>query len=356
MPGSGDKRNNRLTKFRNLELFELYASAAKEVYVRFFDQRETLMVTKRALESYINKLIDGIEENNRAVFEILASVEFGNRFVSHSLKTTIMSIIIGKHLRLPEGKLFAVGSAAFLHDIGKAKSQNPFLNTYFGEIADAQDLETNHPIIGASIVAEYLGYSADIAQAVRNHHEQLDGSGFPRGVNGSSISMIDRIVFTANFIDNLLYKTDYSGIETVSMAIRHAFDRFPGKFDPDIRSVLLKFTETPSISKRRFERTVITLAASYRNWESGGTFACRILDVSGSGARIRCKETMTVGTMLNLSFSLSNVMTFNDLICKVVRRIPDENGYVYGLEVEDKTGAIQEKIDRYVQRYVVNQR
>ncbi|HPN82950.1 MAG TPA: PilZ domain-containing protein [Spirochaetota bacterium] len=356
MPGKNDTNASRLIKFRNLELFELYASAAKEVYVRLFDQRETLMETKRALEGYIDKLIDGIDENNRAVFEILATVEFGNRFVSHSLKTTIMSIIIGKQLRFPEGKLFAVGSAAFLHDIGKAKSDNPFLNSYFGAIDDPQDLENNHPIIGASIVAEYLGYGSDIAQGVRNHHEQLDGSGFPRGLNAGSISLLDRVVFTANFIDNLLYRTDYSGIETVSMAIRHAFDRFPAKFDPDIKAVLLAFTEKPSISKRRFERTVITLAANYRRWDSGGNYSCRILDISGSGARIRCKDTMVTGTMLYLNFALSNVMTFNDIVCKVVRRIPDESGYVYGLDFEDKSGAIQQKIDRYVQRYVINQR
>ncbi|HPH03018.1 MAG TPA: PilZ domain-containing protein, partial [Spirochaetota bacterium] len=73
-------------------------------------------------------------------------------------------------------------------------------------------------------------------------------------------------------------------------------------------------------------------------------------------ARIRCKDTMVTGTMLYLNFALSNVMTFNDIVCKVVRRIPDESGYVYGLDFEDKSGAIQQKIDRYVQRYVINQR
>lgn len=348
--------NSRLVKFRNLELFELYASAAKEVFVRLFDHRETLIETKRALEEYISKLVDGIDDRNRAVFEILASVEFGNRFVSHSLKTTIMAIIIGKKLHFPAGRLWALGSAAFLHDIGKARSDNRFLNSYFGTVTDNKDLETNHPIIGASIVSEYLGYGNDIAQGVRNHHEQLDGTGFPRGVDAGALSQLDRVLFTANFIDNLLFRTDYSGMDTVSVAIRHAFEKFPAKFDPEIRQILLDFTEKPVVSKRRYERTIITLAASFRRWDASPILSCRILDISGSGARIRSRETMEMGTMLYLTFSLSNVMSFSDLVCKIVRRIPDESGYVYGLDIEDRTGAVQDKIDRYIQRYVITQR
>jgi len=164
------------------------------------------------------------------------------------------------------------------------------------------------------------------------------------------------VLFTANFIDNLLFRTDYSGMDTVSVAIRHAFEKFPGKFDPDIREILLDFTEKPVVSKRRYERTIITLAASFRRWDASPILSCRILDISGSGARIRSRETMEMGTMLYLTFSLSNVMSFSDLVCKIVRRIPDESGYVYGLDIEDRTGAVQDKIDRYIQRYVITQR
>jgi len=345
-----NKSKLRLARLRALEDFENYLASTETIFLNLFNQRESLLTLKKSIETLVKKLIEGVDDKNQCSFEIIANVEVGNRFISHSIKSAMIAVITGKCMQLPEAKLVTVTTGALLHDVGKVRSKNPLLGSYFARIQGEEALKLAHPTISADIAGDFLSFGPEVAQAVRNHHEQLDGSGYPRKVFGGEINILDRVVFTANLLENLLERTKYEGSGQLFSAMTYSFNKFPWKFDNSIRAALQTFMERPPVSRRGYERLEIVLSASYHTADSFRTSPCRILDLSGGGARMRCKESMELGLNIVLNFAIGHTMTFNDVRCKVVRRVPEEGMYVYGLVFQDKSGTLAERIDRYVQR------
>jgi putative nucleotidyltransferase with HDIG domain len=335
---------------RALEDFENYIAATETAFFNLFEQRESLLNVKRSIEALVGRLISNVNVKNLCGFEIIANIEFGNRFVSHSVKTAIIAVIIGKSIPIPETKLATVTTGALLHDIGNVLSKNPLLKSFFSGVQNAEDLRQKHPIISADIISEFLGFSGEIAQTARNHHEQLNGSGFPQKLHAGDINTFDRVVFAANFIEELLMRSDYPGSEQIFNTLFYAFKKYPWKFDTAIQTAFHDFAEKPPISRRRYERANITISSTYHTADSFHTYPARILDVSGGGIRMRCKEVMDVGTILVLSFSIGHGMAFSGIPCKVVRRVAEGGLYVYGVDFRDKSGTVAGKIDKYVQR------
>jgi c-di-GMP-binding flagellar brake protein YcgR len=139
-------------------------------------------------------------------------------------------------------------------------------------------------------------------------------------------------------------------MEKLTIALFFSFKKFPWKFDASIQDAFREFAKKPVVSRRKYERANITLAAHYRTSEGSRNIPGRILDLSGGGVRMRCRESMEAGTSLRLSFAVGQAMAINDAVCTIVRREAEENGYVYGLSFADKDGLLGEKIDRYLQR------
>jgi putative nucleotidyltransferase with HDIG domain len=348
-----DKAKLRFARLRAFEDFENFFALAESLFLSLFRQGESLIAIKRAIESLTTKLIEGVDDKNRCCFEIITNIEFGNRFISHSLKTAMISVIIGKGMQLQDSKLVAVVTGALLHDVGKMQSSNnPFMTPFFSKIKSPQELKARHPSIGGSIVSEFLGFNSEVAQCVSNHHEQLDGTGYPRKIFQSDISPLDRAVFTANFAENLLEQSKYEGSEQFFTSALYAFEKFPLKFDPAIKKVLQEFRERPAMSRRSYERVDITLTANFHTTDSYRVIPCRILDLSGGGARMRCREIMQPGTNIVISFAIGHAMTFNDVSCKIVRHFVEGDAHQYGMVFQDKNGLLGEKLDRYLHRYV----
>jgi len=340
----------RLEKFKILDLFERFLTRATSLFVTIYDEKPTILEKKKGIESLVNEMITELGENKRAVMDIMALVEMGNRFVSHSLKVAMLSVILGKLLNFTEGRLFSLGIAALLHDIGKARSENQFINSYFKDLNNNKSIIKNHPQVGAEIVREYLGFGVDVSQIILNHHEHADGTGYPQGHGASQLGVADRIVFFSNFMDNILKKTDYSGIESILNLIKEIYAKYPEKFDPRIVDSLLDLSQVPVVSMRKHKRIDITLPAIVKFEGNARAFNCRIIDLSGGGARIRTKEQFGVGSRLKLSFTLNGEAVFNDRLCRVIRCWNDDRGQLYGLEFLDESGQTQKRLAAYIEK------
>ena len=350
--GKDPAQEHRLAKFKSLEMFELFANAAEKVFLTIYDESVTILDKKNMVGNFLSKLTAGLESDSRALLDILSTVEFGNRFVSHSLKVTVISVILGKRMGLIERRLMNLAIAAFLHDIGKAHSSNKYLNSYFKELNSEQEIHLHHPEVGAAIAEEYFGFTGEVGQLIIRHHEQPDGKGFPAGLDNLRLTLADKILFSANFIDNVLCKSDYSGVDNIRRVMRNILDKFPEKFDKAIVNEIIELTSTPVISNRRFERISLSLPCTFKLWQDQRSFTGRILDISATGLLLRTKAQLELQMLLRMSFSLTGVISFTDREARVVRRDVDDRGFVYGLSFEDESDSAKVKMDRYINKYI----
>lgn len=126
----------------------------------------------------------------------------GDRAAQHPVNVTVLSLLLGKSLRLPVRELETLGVASLLHDIGKAQlpERVRWRDPAFTSIEDRVHQE--HVNIGVAC-ARAMGMSEEILQCIAQHHEMVDGSGFPLGLKGNAMTPVGCILALVNRYDNL---------------------------------------------------------------------------------------------------------------------------------------------------------
>ncbi len=203
-----------------------------------FQQAELLARTKSLLHMHeLNKKLTDFEN---VLFSLTNIVEVKDSYTQgHSIRVSQLSRQIGFALGLDNDMLDKLVTAGQLHDIGKIGIHKSILNKP-GALTDEEFLEIQkHPLLGYQIcvpLKDNLGISLD---AIRHHHEKLDGSGYPDGLKGDEILLGSRILAVADIYDALTTDRPYR----LGFSIDKAFmilddDAQRGKIDKQIVSIL----------------------------------------------------------------------------------------------------------------------
>ena len=123
----------------------------------------------------------------------------------------VTGIAVDFGLRLGAGKpdIERLYSAAIFHDIGKAKIPLAVLDKPGRLDVQERALIETHPAAGYEVLEGHPGISPEILDAVRHHHEYLDGSGYPDALCGASISDIVRILTISDIFAALIERRQY---------------------------------------------------------------------------------------------------------------------------------------------------
>jgi putative nucleotidyltransferase with HDIG domain len=120
----------------------------------------------------------------------------------HAERVAGHSQVIASQMGLPERERMNVRLAALLHDVGKASVPEDALDGKETRMLQRGDPATLHAVLGAR-VAENITDAAEVAPAIRHHHEAFDGSGYPDGLAGEAIPLAARLVAAADLLDHL---------------------------------------------------------------------------------------------------------------------------------------------------------
>jgi len=116
--------------------------------------------------------------------------------VSHLVRTTVLALIIGIYLKLPQYRLIELGAAALLHDIGMIfMSPKIYLSDKVFSDVEKKAFHA-HPVQGYRILKSF-GFPLDVCLAALEHHERENGSGYPQGFTGDKISLYGKITAVA---------------------------------------------------------------------------------------------------------------------------------------------------------------
>ena len=127
----------------------------------------------------------------------------------HCLLVTGIAVDFGLSLGLAKPDIERLYSAAMFHDIGKAKIPLALLDKPGRLDPQERALIETHPAAGYEILKCSAGISLEILDAVRHHHEYLDGSGYPDAIGGASISDIVRMLTISDIFAALIEHRSY---------------------------------------------------------------------------------------------------------------------------------------------------
>ncbi|MEH2612596.1 HD-GYP domain-containing protein [Bradyrhizobium sp. AZCC 1693] len=184
------------------------------------------------------KIADRIAE--RGLTEWLTTVRHHHEGTyQHCLLVTGVAVDFGLSLGLRRTDLERLYSAAMLHDIGKATIPLAILNKPGRLDAEERALIEMHPVSGYEFLKHQKGVSAEILDAVRHHHEYLDGSGYPDALCAESITDIVRMLTISDIFAALIEHRHYKP----TMPREEAYNvlaNMPGKLE---RALVASFKE-----------------------------------------------------------------------------------------------------------------
>jgi HD-GYP domain-containing protein (c-di-GMP phosphodiesterase class II) len=136
----------------------------------------------------------------------------------HTRRVALRAVQVGEELGLSAIRLRALATGALVHDIGKLSVPDSVLQKPGPLTDDEFALIKEHPVTGDHLLAD-LGFGKSVRQLVRDHHERLDGSGYPHGLSDSAISLDVRILSVCDVYDALISTRVYRDAWTHDRAI-----------------------------------------------------------------------------------------------------------------------------------------
>lgn len=118
----------------------------------------------------------------------------------HQLKVTELAVAIAQELGLDVGQIEGIRMGASIHDIGKIYLPAEILSKPSRLSETEYSLIQTHPQVGFNILSD-IDFPWLVADVARQHHERLDGSGYPQGLKGDEICLDARIVAVADVVE-----------------------------------------------------------------------------------------------------------------------------------------------------------
>nr|AGS52681.1 HD domain protein [uncultured bacterium contig00064] len=180
---------------------------AEEFYANFLAFIENLFVRaavsdeldSKAVMEKIKDMVEYVKEDRRFLMRIIKNNEPAtdkNYIATHSVRSTIISIIIGSYLKLPNHRLMELGVAALLHEIGMLKLPS---NIYLSQrplTPPEQKAILTHPVLGYTMLKSF-DFPLPVCLAALEHHERENATGYPRRLTSDKIGLYSKIIAVA---------------------------------------------------------------------------------------------------------------------------------------------------------------
>jgi len=151
----------------------------------------------------------------------------------HQQRVTKLATAIARELGLSEEQIEGIGVAGTLHDIGKISVLSEILSKP-GKLRKSEfDLVKDHAEIGYGLL-KTIEFSQPIAQIVLQHHERMDGSGYPNGLPGEKILIEARIMAVADVIESMSSHRPYRPAFSIEKALLEIILKRGVLYDPEV--------------------------------------------------------------------------------------------------------------------------
>jgi HD-GYP domain-containing protein (c-di-GMP phosphodiesterase class II) len=222
-----------------------YANELEEAVAHMADIYNRMRVKKQIpvleIRSLVMPVITNLVKSGKFL-EVLAALHGEDRYESrHAIAVSFISMSIGRWMELEEAELNRLGLAALLHDVGNVHVP-PSLLEEPNLDPEEYEIVKSHTLHGYRMIKNTVGLSHRHALVALQHHERMDGSGYPMGIKGTSMDPMSVIVAVAEVFHTLageqVYRNNLSFDKMMSEMKTYEF----GKLDPVILRLLLNRT------------------------------------------------------------------------------------------------------------------
>lgn len=202
-------------------------------------ETETL-IPLEAVDILVEELVFVVNEERVTLSKFNDFLDEHDCLAAHLIKVTFFTLIIGSKIGLDMTDQKKLALAAILHDVGKCELDDALLNKPdFLDESEVKLIQT-HAEVSATIARRSGLRDRIVLNAIKEHHERLDGSGYPRGFDGTRISQFAKIIAICDMFDALITIKPYRGAYSTYNALMLIQEESKNRLDADYIKLLIK--------------------------------------------------------------------------------------------------------------------
>jgi len=192
---------------------------------------------EQELKKSLKRLFTSFEETIKA---ISSALERRDPYTAgHQKRVTNLACAIAKEMGLSKDKINGLRMAGLIHDIGKIQVPTEILNKP-GQLSDTEfNMIKMHPQVGYDIL-KTIEFPYPVAKIILQHHERMDGSGYPAGLSGEEILLEARILAAADVIEAMGSHRPYRPALGIGKALEAVAQNKGNLYDPEVVDACLK--------------------------------------------------------------------------------------------------------------------
>ncbi|ALO34378.1 phosphohydrolase [Colwellia sp. MT41] len=210
---------------------KLYADAKKLQHKMLSSLTEHKTINVVEAKESTDAIVDSIFRNQDALACMTRLRIKDEYLVEHSLNVAILMTLFAKHLAFDREIIEQLALGAFLHDIGKVLVPPEILNKPGKLTAQEFTVMKSHVDLGMEVLKESSELSELIIEVVQQHHERLDGKGYPKQLNDQQITQYGRMIAIVDSYDAMtaerVYKAGMHPIKAFNLLMKDA----PNSYD-----------------------------------------------------------------------------------------------------------------------------
>ncbi|MCF1184157.1 HD-GYP domain-containing protein [Marichromatium gracile] len=190
-------------------------------------------------DALVSQMVDDLTADHEATVQLVNLKSQDENTYHHAINVMALALVLGRKLKLDRENLRLLGLGALFHDLGLQRIPSQILHKKGDWNKPERALYEQHPRYGVEI-AQTIGTLPDaVIEVIGQHHEHLDGSGYPDGLSGKALGALTRIVSVVNRYDNLCNGT-YSGRGlSPHQAVSSMYTKDRARYDPRVLTTLI---------------------------------------------------------------------------------------------------------------------
>ena len=206
-----------------------------------FDTDESeLPVDEVKLRMTVKNVVEDILKNGDVMFNMMDIRNYDEYIYYHSVNVGVLSIMVGARYGLERSKLYDLGVAAMLHDIGKKSLPEEIANGKWPLEGAEREAWKSHPKLGAEYLRTSYHFPAVVSAGVMMHHEWYNGEGYPIGKSGDDIPLYARIIKVTDSYDAMISKRPGREQLSPADAIEYMMAMAGAEFAPKLVNIFLR--------------------------------------------------------------------------------------------------------------------
>ncbi len=129
---------------------------------------------------------------------------FDRSLAAHAIDTSILSLIFASEYGVPQDEMEMIGVGALMHDIGYVRLPRNLYRARRQLALHEEELLQQHPRLGHTMLADVMGFPDIARRIVVEHHERIDGSGYPARLSGTALAMAGQLVGLVDTYESLV--------------------------------------------------------------------------------------------------------------------------------------------------------